>query len=183
MGNQTLPAVNAISVRIFEGEVIHAPSRLSRFVVGYAGGGLPERNPDPHARIDVLDVAPTWTQTTATVWLTPGRRYGILAASRPQRVAGHAISGPPGASVQSSAELMRFATMGDMGNARLNLYKRTKPGRRRRESRWQIGNRSFPCFPTCSHSKLRARLFVGLETNDHLSHIVVTSRRISSSAS
>ena len=45
MGNQTLPAVNAISVRIFEGEVIHAPSRLSRFVVGYAGGGLPGQAP------------------------------------------------------------------------------------------------------------------------------------------
>ena len=31
-------------------------SRLSHHAVGYAGGGLPERNPDPHARIDVLDV-------------------------------------------------------------------------------------------------------------------------------
>ena len=137
MGNQMLPAVNAISVRIFEGEVIHAPSRLSRFVVGYAGGGLPERNPDPHARIDVLDVAPTWTQTTATVWLTPGRRYGILAASRPQRVAGHAISGPPGASVQSSAELMRFATMVN-GATCLSSRARVSSGERQPYARFEL---------------------------------------------
>jgi hypothetical protein len=29
---------------------------LSRRAVGYAGWGLPERNPDPHERIDALDV-------------------------------------------------------------------------------------------------------------------------------
>ena len=85
MGNQTLPAVNAISVRIFEGEVIHAPSRLFPPAKGYAGWGLPERNPDPRTRIDGVDVAHDLdADHRHCVALTPGRRHGILAVRRPQ---------------------------------------------------------------------------------------------------
>jgi len=38
-------------------------------------------------------------------------------AKQAKRVAGRGLSGELGASVQSSAELMRFTTMGDMGKA------------------------------------------------------------------
>ena len=50
------PALHLPSPKI-EREVNHLVARLSRRRQGHAGGGLPEQNPDPRARIDGLDIA------------------------------------------------------------------------------------------------------------------------------
>jgi hypothetical protein len=93
--------------------VNHVASRLSRRAKGYAGQGIPLDYPDSRARIDGLAIAHDLDiDHCHPAALTPSRRHGIFAASRPPRVAGQDISGLPGASGQSSAEIMCFAHNG-----------------------------------------------------------------------
>jgi hypothetical protein len=81
---------------------------------------------------------------------------------RPQRVAGEDISGPPGASVQSSVELMRFATMGDMDNAPYRL----RPG----------------FFPACSNLARDSSLTLGLRYSTLAGSIEITFRQSNSTS-